>query len=244
MLSQFLKSPEGRALLGRLIGWYGGFCAATTRWTVIGGEAARTAWAGGPVIVCFWHNRLLQVHAAWPRKQAGRPLRVLISNSRDGDTITEAARTVGLDAVRGSSAQSGKDKGAMAAVRDMISHLRAGGALGVTPDGPRGPRMRAELGAVQVAKVTGAPILCFAWSQRGRRVLEKSWDKHLVPVPFGRGTIVWSEPMRVTRDADIEAARATLEDTLTRVSDEADRAAGAEPIPAAPVARVTESATP
>lgn len=236
MLKRFLNSPAGLKLQGRLIGWYVRFCGATTRWTYVGREVLEGAWAaGGPVIVCFWHNRLLLVRRGWEPWRANQRLRILISNSRDGEVISEASRTVGYEPIRGSSAKAGKSKGVLAAFREMLAHLAKGQAVGVTPDGPRGPRGRVQMGAIQLAARTGAPIVCFAWSKKGRAVL-RSWDRHIVPYPFGRGVFIWAGPLRVAKGADeaaLEAARRELEDLLNRISDEADRMAGVETIPPA-----------
>jgi len=229
MLKRFLKSPAGSVLLGRLLGLYGRFCGATTNWTYVGREIlVESGVQGGPVILCFWHNRMLLVRRGWEPWRNKQSLRILASNSRDGDIITEAIRTVGLQAIRGSSAKAGKAKGALSAFREMLAHLAAHGAVGVTPDGPSGPRMRAQMGAIQLASRTGAPIICFAWSKRGRAVA-RSWDRHLVPYPFGSGVFIWGGPLYVARTGDaatLEAARLELEALLNTITDEADRRAG------------------
>lgn len=238
MLKSFLKSDAGLRLQGRIIGWYVRLSGATTRWTEIDKRVIEDAWAkGGPVILAFWHNRLLLVRRGWPPWQAKQKLRILISNSRDGDVIAQACRTVGFEPVRGSSAKAGKSKGVMAAFREMLAHLNKGEAVGVTPDGPRGPRLTAQMGAIQLAKRTGAPIVAFAWSQPGRRVAVKSWDHHVIPAPFQRGVFIWGGPIHVAKDADdaaLESARLELEALLNRITDDADVRAGVPPIPRAP----------
>jgi len=238
MLKSYLKSDAGLRLQGRLIAWYARLCGASTRWTEIDRRVIEDVWAkGGPVIVAFWHNRLLLVRRGWPPWLAPQKLHVLTSNSRDGDVIAQACRTVGFEPVRGSSAKAGKSKGAMAAFREMLAHLNKGQAVGVTPDGPRGPRLIAQAGAIQLAKRTGAPIVVFAWSQARRWVAHKSWDHHVIPAPFGRGVFIWGGPIYVSRDADdaaLETARLNLETLLNRITDDADARAGVPPIPPAP----------
>ncbi len=247
MLKRFLNSPQGLALQGRLIGWYVRLCGATTRWRYVGRDVVEAAWAhGGPVIVCFWHNRLLLVRRGWEPWRAAQKLKILISQSRDGDVISAACTTVGFAPIRGSSAKGGKSKGVLGAFREMLAHLHAQGAVGVTPDGPRGPRMRAQMGAVQLAARTGAPIVAFAWSQKNRRAIE-SWDKHLIPHPFGTGVFIWGGPISVPRDADdglLESKRAELEALLNRLSDEADDRVGAPRIAPEAAAPIAANATP
>src|SRR5690606_21656340 len=112
------------------------------------------------------------------------------------------------------------------------------GTVGITPDGPHGPRMRAGGGAVTLARLTGAPLLPLAFGCRPRRLLG-TWDRLAVALPFGRGVFVWGAPIFVPRDADsdaLEAARQALEKGLNAVTDEADRLTGQDLVPPAPEA--------
>lgn len=234
MLKRFFNSPAGTTLIGKLIGIYVFIAEWTTLWKDIGREVVKAQQAaGGPVIVCFWHNRLLLSRRLWPHGK--QKFGILISQSRDGDAIAEAARTIGLGAIRGSSTKAGssKSKGVMAAFREMLTDLHNGQAVGITPDGPRGPRMRAQMGAIQLSKRTGAPIICVSWSQPKRKVAVKSWDHHVVPALFQRGVMIWAGPIRVAKDCDeaaLEAKRLEVETLLNKLSDDADRMAGVAPI--------------
>lgn len=245
MLKRFLNSPFARRLLGDWIAWYVLFARYSTRWEQLHRdriEAIQASPAGA--ILCFWHNRMLGMPVGWPQAHRLRQqLAVLVSRSRDGDLSAAACLSVGYSVIRGSSAKAGKEKGVMAAWREMLAHIGKGGVVAIAPDGPRGPRMRAQAGAIMLAKRTGAPIVCYAWSQRKRRTLDRSWDCQLLPKLFGRGVVLWSEPFYVARDADeaaIEAARQRLETTLTELADEADRRVGAAPIQAAALAAEPE----
>jgi hypothetical protein len=61
-------------------------------------------------------------------------------------------------------------------------------------------------------------------------VVDKSWDHFVFPLPFGRGALIWGNPIAPpspgASDAEIEAVRAQLEAELNRISAEADRIAG------------------
>ena len=123
-------------------------------------------------------------------------------------------------------------KGGAGALRAMLKALKAGDCVGITPDGPRGPRMRASDGIVNVARMSGAPILPATFGVSRGRVLG-SWDRFLVAWPFGRGVIVWGQPIEVGRDADADAledARARVEAGLNAVTREADRLSGRPPV--------------
>src|SRR5690606_21668476 len=125
---------------------------------------------GKPFIIAFWHGRLLILPAMWPTTAK---LSILISMHRDGELIARSIGHFGHGTVRGSAAKPGssKDRGGAAALRGMLKALKAGEYVGITPDGPRGPRMRATEGIVTVARVAGVPIIPCSYSARTRRVL-------------------------------------------------------------------------
>jgi lysophospholipid acyltransferase (LPLAT)-like uncharacterized protein len=233
MLKRISSWPIVQYLLGRTIGGYMLLVGWTTRWRKINLDQAKRVWAGkGPVIACVWHGRFFLTHAAWAIGRGGQPAKFLVSQSREGGTTQHATRAVGAGVIRGSSNKAGKDKGGSSALREMLRHLEAGGCIGLTPDGPKGPRMRASLGALQLAKLSGAPLLPLAWSTHWR-VTMKSWDRLILPLPFGRGAIVYGQLVHVPRHADaatMEQCRAALEAEMNRIAAEADRAAGVEVI--------------
>jgi lysophospholipid acyltransferase (LPLAT)-like uncharacterized protein len=118
----------------------------------------------------------------------------------------------------------------------MLKALKAGEYVGITPDGPRGPRMRASEGIVTVAKVSGVPVIPCAFGAKWRWVLG-SWDSFIIPLPFTRGVIIWGEPVSVSRganDADLEIARIKIEAALNAVADAADEAMGVDKVEPAP----------
>ncbi len=223
-------------LIGRLTGWYLLLCNRTTRWTDHGATQVAPAASEGPgVILALWHGRLLICAPhAWPRK-ARRTLHGLISQSKDGEAIATAVAAIGIRAVRGSTAKAGKDKGGAGALKEMIRILRGGDSVALTPDGPRGPRMRATLGIIQLAKLSGAAIVPMSAAVSGQRLAD-SWDRAAIPTPFGRGVHYWGAPIHVPRDADeagMEAARLALEHTLNALTAAADAAVGRVTPPAA-----------
>jgi len=195
---------------------------ATTRWQTVGGDAAKAAWAGQPTVVAFWHNRLALMPACWPSRA---PFHMLISSHPDGQLIARTIAHFGFGSVAGSSRRGGGE-----ALRGLARIVKSGGSVGVTPDGPRGPRMTVADGTLVLAKLTGAPILPVAVAV-SRRVVLGTWDQLIIPLPFGRGAIIWGNPITVPRDADdamLSHLRSRLEQELTRVSAEADQLVGHE----------------
>jgi lysophospholipid acyltransferase (LPLAT)-like uncharacterized protein len=212
---------------------------ATGRWEVRNRAIPEAYWAKRqPFIMSFWHGRMLVLPALWPKSAK---IHMLISMHRDGELIANAIAQFGHGTVRGSAGKPGsdKDKGGLPALRAMLKALKAGEYVGITPDGPRGPRMRASDGIVTVAKVSGVPIIPCAYGAKRRWVLG-SWDRFIIPLPFTRGVIVWGEPVTVARDAGpaaLEIARLKVEAALNAVADAADEAMGVEKVEPAPATR-------
>ena len=238
MAKGFLRRSWVQSTLGFVLAGYMGLVKTTTRWTVRGRDAIEPIWEGRQgVIGCVWHARVLMTIAGWPKDV--QPATILISRSPDGEFVAHAARHHGIGVIRGSARNPKKDKekGGTAASRAIVDHVAGGGCIAVTPDGPRGPRMRASLGAVRLARATGAPMMAYAWSTSGRIVFG-SWDRFILPLPFSRGVIVWKGPIAPpTPDADdaaLDAVRLELETLMNAAAAEADEASGKPVIEPAP----------
>ncbi|MCL4715952.1 MAG: lysophospholipid acyltransferase family protein [Hyphomonadaceae bacterium] len=243
MAKKLLGNSVVQYLIGRAIGGYMLLVGATTRWTRVNREAVEPFWRpdGGKLIGCIWHGRFALVHKMWSFKRGVPKAKMLISQSREGGIVAHTSRTVGAEVIRGSAAKGEKRKGGVEAMRAMARHIDGGGVICMTPDGPRGPRMRVKRGPIQLAKLAGAPLLAVTWATSNRIVFHKSWDRFILPLPFGRGALVWGDPIPPppmdASDEQIEAARLRLENEMNRIAAEADRIAGVAPIlPAEPPA--------
>lgn len=180
--------------------------------------AARRAIAEGPVIYAFWHR--YQILMAYEKRGCGAL--VLVSRSRDGELIARVVERFGLRTARGSSSRGGGT-----ALRELLDGVRSGRSAAFTPDGPRGPFRSVQPGVLALAEKTGAPIVPLAWA--GSRVKElSSWDRFLIPLPFGRYEVVFGEPLRVGGEAE---AADRLRESLDAAAREAERLL-AEPHPA------------
>ena len=168
------------------------FCFSTIRWTHENQSVAEKVWdQGGGVLCVFWHSRIGLAPACWPLDRA-QPAKALISLSADGEFIAKAVARQGFPAVRGSSANKVKAaaaKGGAQALRDGLKQLKVG-ALAITPDGPRGPANVMAEGLPLMAKLSKAPALFIGMSCKPAIRL-KSWDRAILPLPFGKGAIVW-----------------------------------------------------
>lgn len=180
--------------------------------------------AGRPVIFCQWHGRLTAVVGGSDRYQgvadfwpSDARLTALVSVDADGIAKAFGIPTI---AIWPGSVSSGD-------VRKTIAAVRAGSSLNVSLDGPTGPYRRAALGIVRLAQITGAPLVPVGFSVSPRLFLN-SWDRFLVPLPFGRMVFHCGEPLSVPSKIDevgLERARAEIERRLTEATDCADAAA-------------------
>ncbi|MGF1659724.1 MAG: lysophospholipid acyltransferase family protein [Rubrimonas sp.] len=237
-LKALRSDPLARGALARLGAGYVALCWRTTRWRIEGRAHLDDLLArGGPIIPAFWHGRLI-FSPLWA--PPGRRIFAMISNNRDGDLIAEVVGRFGVETVRGSTAdprKEEKDKGGRAAFVGGLQALREGGVLAITPDGPRGPRMRAQSGAAGLSVAAGAPILPIAWSARHARMLG-SWDRFLLPIPFDRGLMIYGAPLepppRAAGEAGVEAHRLRLEAALNALTAQADAAMDRPPVEAEP----------
>jgi lysophospholipid acyltransferase (LPLAT)-like uncharacterized protein len=239
MLKTLLNNALFQTLIGRGFGLYLLLVAATTRWRKINQAAVEPFWRGdGRLITCFWHGRFAQAHLVWRYRRGDNKAKMLVSRSREGATIAQTVNTLGVEVIQGSAAKGTQQKGGFEAARELVRHIDGGGMIGVTPDGPRGPRMRARIGPVHIAKLAQAPLMPMAWSTRWRIVFE-SWDRFILPLPFGEGVLIWGDPIAAPApdadDAAMEATRRELEVALNLICAEADRltdGAVIEPAPA------------
>ena len=193
----------------------------TGRWRNDGEDTANRLFAEGhPLILAFWHGRLLMMPYAWRHR---KKVHVLISGHRDGRLVAGVMSRLGIPTVTGSTRRGGAG-----AILRLNRILQDGGVAAITPDGPRGPRMRVSPGIIHLARITGATILPMTYAASPRRSLA-SWDRFVLPFPFGRGLYLWGKPLTVPADANVteeETARRALEEQLTTLTDRADAALG------------------
>jgi lysophospholipid acyltransferase (LPLAT)-like uncharacterized protein len=239
MLKSLLGNPAIQFLIGRTIGLYMLLVGVTTRWKKVNRAAIEPFFRGESALIgCIWHGRFTLVHKMWAFGPGIPKAKMLISQSREGGIVAHASRTVGAEVIRGSAAKGAKQKGGVEALRAMARHMEGGGVICMTPDGPRGPRMRVKKGPIQLAKIAGVPLIALTWSTNMRLVFD-SWDRFILPLPFGRGALIWSDPIAPPKpdasDEEIEAVRLKVEQEMLRISAEADRLAGVDVIKPAPL---------
>ena len=243
MLKKLMRSTLMQTILGAVIAAYMMFVKYSTRWQFERQEyAAPVIDKNKGLIALTWHSRFLMLNAAWERKNWPQP-HVLISRSRDGEIVAQTCRFLGISVIRGSAKKASKveSKGGSKAGRDILTTLDDGGCVVITPDGPRGPRQRLQIGALRLARASGKPILPCLFCVKNRKIFD-SWDKFVLPLPFGKATIIWGTPLHIapdTSDMALEIIRAQMEMEMNALMAIADQGLGHVPI--RPAAQTTKA---
>ena len=185
---------------------------ATIRWEIV---APADHAEDQRLIYAFWHGRMLMLPPFYTALKR-RPLYMLISQHGDGRLIAFAIKLLGVKSVAGSSSRRG-----VAAMLEMIRRLEDGGSIGITPDGPKGPRQVCKKGVIALAQQAQVPIRPISYSVQERWVIP-SWDCMIVPRPFSRGVIVLGDVLSIGAGEDENAARLRVEEALNGITLQAD----------------------
>jgi lysophospholipid acyltransferase (LPLAT)-like uncharacterized protein len=173
-------------------------------------------------IYAFWHDQLLMCPLTW---QSEFEIKVLISKHRDGDIIAKLISNLGFKAIRGSTHKSGKtrNKGGLLSARQMIKSLKKGISIGISPDGPKGPRHKVSDGILSISRLSNSPILPVGIGFKKKWVLS-TWDKFIIPKPFNQITIIWGEPLPALKnEKNTKRIKNKLESTMYSLTQRANR---------------------
>ncbi len=135
----------------------------------------------------------------------------MVSGSKDGEYVARIIKKLGIIPIRGS-----RTKGGLAALKSMQAYMAEGYKSVIIADGSKGPAFKVQAGVILLASRTGVPIISAAWSV-DRYWSFRSWDRTVLPKPFARHAVCYSEPLTVPKklkSGDIEAYRLELEKRL------------------------------
>jgi lysophospholipid acyltransferase (LPLAT)-like uncharacterized protein len=238
-LKGLLRNGAVQAALGWILGVYFRLMLRTLRWRHENLACVEPVLAGqGGAIGLFWHGRVplcLATAPQWWRKRT----RAFVSPSADGEFIAIALAMSGFPSIRISSAKKGdaaKARQAVSAMREAVSWVAGGGALIITPDGPRGPNEVIAAGALQIARRSGQPMFLMGIAA-DPAVQLKTWDRVMFASPFARGAVVWDGPLFVPEGADeaaISALAAAWSARLSAATRRAEALVGRAPLIPAP----------
>ena len=193
------------------------FVSFTNSWSFINKKYVENLWKKNEsFILCFWDGRLLMMPLSWNNK---KKINVLISAHSDGQLLSKTVKYFDIKTIIGSSSKGGSE-----AIRNIIKSLKSGISIGMTPDGPRGPRMKVNSAIIKIASLTGHKIVPLSYSVKKKFFLN-SWDKFLLALPFGKGCFIWGKPFEVkkniSKNEDIKLSK-RLENNLLKLTKKAD----------------------
>ena len=195
--------------------WFIRLLGSTLRVSVSREDGAQPTIEQRPLIVSFWHA--CQIPATYVCRNIG--VRVMSSNSYDGEYMGRIIRRFGFVAVKGSSSRN-----AVRALLGLRRSLQEGWTVAFTLDGPRGPRYKVKPGPVALARSSGVPLSMFHIAVDRAWVLN-TWDRLIIPKPFSRVLMRFGKLIPVPQDAtdnDLAGYERQLQDSLDRVCEFAE----------------------
>lgn len=189
----------------------------TTKIDIIGFEKVKHVIDSREVILAFWHSRILLISYLY-KKQNGV---IMVSPSGDGEIIARIIQKQGHETVRGSTSKKGRR--ALIQLIKTIKNKKKPGV--VIPDGPLGPRFKAQPGIITLAKMTGYAIVPVSYSAKHMAIFP-SWDRFILPYPFTRCRVEYDYPIYVPKNIEKREEKILLADfekTLNEITLNVDR---------------------
>jgi lysophospholipid acyltransferase (LPLAT)-like uncharacterized protein len=169
-------------------------------------------------IYALWHDQLLLSPFTWQTKNR---IDILISKHKDGDIIADLIKYHGFNSIRGSTNNPNKEKekNTISSIRKIIKTLKANVSIGITPDGPRGPRHKVSEGTINISRISNKKILPMALAYKKQWVLN-TWDKFIIPKPFNKICIVWGDTIDIEiNKIDVPIHQEALEKSLINITE-------------------------
>ncbi len=160
-----------------------------------------------PFILAFWHSQLLMISYSWFSK---KKLNILASGHSDGQFGATIAKLLGANTVTIS------DKKKKINIRPIFQLLKDKNCIGITPDGPRGPKEKVSEGIIKIAKISKVPIIPVGFGSSKNFCL-KSWDSFLITLPFSKCRIVWGDSITIPEnleDQEIATYKKIIEEKI------------------------------
>ncbi len=224
---KIMKSPFVTSLISWLAYWYVRFVAFTTRWDARHINVFyNTLKQNKGLIFVAWHGRIAVAPYFWNRTSK---LSALVSPHRDGQLIAGLLRRFGIENINGSSNENARS----AAVK-LLRELKNDASIAIIPDGPRGPSMTMTMSPLYYAQKTGKPVIGMTYSIAHSKIIEKSWDRMLFPLPFQKGIVAITKPFFIPSNAspeDMERYRKQIESELNHLTWQIDRELNLPKIP-------------
>ena len=210
MIKKILQHKYVQELAGWIIAFYIKICFNTSLWYLKNDEEISSILKKKKkIIVIFWHNRLLMAPYCW---NYNKPFKMLISGHRDGKIISNAVAHLGIETIKGSSS---KDK--ISSAKEILNNLKIYNVIGITPDGPRGPKEKIKEGIISLLKKTNATVIPLSYSAKFFLKLN-SWDNFVFVPPFNKFVAVWGKAIEYNKNKKIEENLNIIQNELIRVT--------------------------
>ena len=140
-----------------------------------------------PFILAFWHSQLMMIGFSWKKN---KNVNILASSHSDGRFGAIVGKYFNLNNIQTS------EKNKSVSLRSIFKLLNDNNYIGITPDGPRGPKEIVSEGIIKIAKSSKVPIIPIGfWSSKNFKL--KSWDSFLITLPFSKCSFVWNKPLEI-----------------------------------------------
>lgn len=159
-------------------------------------EIKKVNYPKGQFILSMWHAHQCLVYGVEDKEH----FYALISASNDGEIIAKAAECLGIKSVRGSSKRHGTS-----AALELIDKLKEGNSIGIMVDGPKGPKGKVKDGIVNIAKLSGIPIIPVAWASKNKTFFKfNTWDEFRVPFGPCKTIALYGNPIYIPAETTKE----------------------------------------
>ena len=210
MIKKILQHKYIQEFVGWIIAFYIKVCFNTSLWYLKNDEEiTSTLKKNKRLVVIFWHNRLLMAPYCW---NYSKPFKMLISSHRDGKIISNAVAHLGIGTIKGSS-----NKNKISSAKEILTNLSMNNVVGITPDGPRGPKEKMKEGIVSLLKKTNATVIPLSYSAKFNFKLN-SGDKFIFVTPFNKFVAVWGNAIEYNNKKKLDENLQIIQDELNRVT--------------------------
>ena len=226
-LKKIMKSRVIIRCVAFLAYLYSKFTGNTCHWQIKGVNETLASVKDTNAIFVGWHSRATMM-PFFQNKLLKRNMAAIVSPHQDGQIVANLLKHFEIKPINGSSNENPRQS-ALELMRDLLK----GYDLFISPDGPRGPRMRMKKSPIYFAQKTGKPIICVCFSLNKALIIDTAWDKTMIALPFAKGVFALSEPLYVPSDLteeEVEQYRQKLENIANAQSIECDKMVGREPV--------------
>lgn len=214
----FIRKLLASRLIGLLIYLYISTVFLTSRRKVVVSETLNLEAFDNESSICvFWHGRMILMYFLRPKNNRTN---IFSSSHADGKIIGTVSKLFKINVVWGSS-----NKNPLKAMREIFSVLKKGESLAITPDGPRGPAFEINSNIVRIASKYNLSIVPLTFGA-SRKKSFSSWDRFILPLPFGRLTFIYGNPIKVqanVTEKEIENINIAIKEELNAICQEADK---------------------